>query len=52
MLQPNGKTFHLQLSMLELQWLEGIDRPFTTKNTTQYKNKHWGKDKLAPSIFL
>jgi hypothetical protein len=33
MLQPNGKTFHLQLSMLELQWLEGIDRPFTTKNT-------------------
>ena len=26
MLQPNGKTFQLQLSMLELQWLEGIDR--------------------------
>lgn len=42
MLQPNGKTFHLQLSMLELQWLEGIDRPFTTKNTLLSKRTNIG----------
>ena len=43
MLQPNGKTFQLQLSMLELQCLEGIDRPLQQRTLYSVREQTLGK---------